>query len=68
VKIQVTDAAGAEVRELDGPREAGIHRVTWDLRTPGAADRIVPGVYVVRLLANGRTSMAPLDVRADPNR
>ena len=59
---------------MAGSREEGIHRVTWNLRKsvaePGAApgERIEPGRYVVRLLVNGRTMSAPLEVRSDPNR
>ena len=67
VKIQVVDSAGNVVREIDGPQEAGLHRVTWNLRT-AAGDRIAPGSYAVKLAVNGRTSVAPLDVRSDPNR
>jgi hypothetical protein len=32
IRLQVVDAAGTVVRDLEGPRDAGIHRVTWDLR------------------------------------
>jgi hypothetical protein len=32
VKISVADKAGNKIRELTGPGEAGINRVTWDLR------------------------------------
>ncbi|PYQ14911.1 MAG: hypothetical protein DMF80_11245 [Acidobacteria bacterium] len=32
VKIVVKDASGATVRELKGPKEAGINRTSWDLR------------------------------------
>ena len=32
VKLQVANASGTVVRELDGPRGAGIHRVAWNLR------------------------------------
>ena len=32
VKIVVKDASGATVRELKGPKEAGINRASWDLR------------------------------------
>jgi photosystem II stability/assembly factor-like uncharacterized protein len=32
VRLQVVDAAGTVVRDLEGPHDAGIHRVTWDLR------------------------------------
>jgi photosystem II stability/assembly factor-like uncharacterized protein len=32
VKITITDANGAVIRELKGPKEAGLSRVVWDLR------------------------------------
>jgi hypothetical protein len=32
VKITVTDGSGTVVRELKGPKEAGINRASWDLR------------------------------------
>jgi hypothetical protein len=71
-KLQIVDAAGNVVRELEGSSAAGIHRIAWDLRrapvqnAPG--DRILPGNYVVKLIVNGRTATAALAVRTDPNR
>jgi photosystem II stability/assembly factor-like uncharacterized protein len=67
VKLQVADVSGTVVRELDGARGAGIHRVMWNLRT-AQGERVAPGSYVVRLSAGGGTMVAPLDVRSDPNR
>jgi hypothetical protein len=32
VKITITNSAGAVVRDLKGPKEAGLSRVVWDLR------------------------------------
>ena len=32
VKLTITDQAGAVVRDLKGPKEAGLNRVVWDLR------------------------------------
>src|SRR6185503_4423277 len=32
VKLTITDASGAVVRDLKGPKEAGLSRVVWDLR------------------------------------
>ena len=32
MKITVTDATGAVVRELKGPKEKGLNRASWDLR------------------------------------
>lgn len=34
VRIQIADPLGQIVRELTGPAAAGLHRVSWDLRTP----------------------------------
>jgi photosystem II stability/assembly factor-like uncharacterized protein len=34
VLLQVTDAGGDPVRWVEGPAQAGLHRVTWDLRRP----------------------------------
>ncbi|HJQ26935.1 MAG TPA: hypothetical protein VKA60_23680 [Blastocatellia bacterium] len=32
VKVKITDKSGKTVRELNGPKEAGLNRVVWDLR------------------------------------
>ncbi len=32
VKLAITDEAGTLIRELSGPREAGMNRVVWDLQ------------------------------------
>jgi hypothetical protein len=37
VKITITDQSGALLRELKGPKEAGLSRVVWDLRLTPAA-------------------------------
>jgi hypothetical protein len=67
VTVAIVDADGKAVKEIEGARGAGIHRVAWDLR--GAdKQRIAPGSYTVRLTANGRTTTAPLAVLVDPNR
>src|SRR5581483_3705577 len=65
VKVQVTDPSGTVVREFEGSREPGIHRIAGDLRKPPAqqgtpGDRIQPGTYRVTLTANGRTAVMPL--------
>jgi photosystem II stability/assembly factor-like uncharacterized protein len=46
VKITVLDAGGGVVRELRGPRDAGISRVVWDLRTdpPGTVSAALGGL------------------------
>jgi photosystem II stability/assembly factor-like uncharacterized protein len=67
VKLQIVDGNGAVVKELDGPRQAGLHRVAWDLKKT-EQERVAPGSYTVRLVANGRTMTMPLPVQSDPNR
>ena len=32
ILFTITDAAGDVVRRITGPRDAGLHRVAWDLR------------------------------------
>lgn len=32
VKVTITDNSGAVIRELKGPKEAGLNRIVWDLR------------------------------------
>jgi photosystem II stability/assembly factor-like uncharacterized protein len=44
VRIRISDAAGKVVRELKGAKEAGLHRVAWDLRTTPAAPAAI-GFY-----------------------
>jgi photosystem II stability/assembly factor-like uncharacterized protein len=69
VSLQIVDATGTIVRELVGSPDAGLHRVTWDLRGgSGSAGRVEPGTYAVKLLANGRVAISSLAVRTDPNR
>lgn len=70
VKIQVADASGTVVREFDGTREPGLHRIEWNLRKAStqpstSGERIAPGVYRVTLSANGRSSTVGLEVADD---
>ncbi len=66
VSFAVTDSAGHDVRTLEGPGEAGFHRVAWDLVAGDPKTRIIreefagqpqfvaPGVYKSKLTA-GKT-------------
>jgi photosystem II stability/assembly factor-like uncharacterized protein len=67
VKLEVADADGKTVRNLDGPGGAGLHRVTWDLKS-AAGERVAPGSYLVRLAANGWTTAVAVQLVSDPNR
>ena len=44
VLLQVTDANGNSIRWLEGSKQKGIHRISWDLRlpSPNAIDLVVP--------------------------
>jgi photosystem II stability/assembly factor-like uncharacterized protein len=57
--------------------EAGMHRFVWDLRySPpkgarasfrgSSAPRALPGNYIVKLTANGKSSTQPLTIKMDP--
>ncbi len=55
VAIDVYDVRGRRVRALlEGPREAGSHLVSWD-GTDTTGRRVAPGIYFVRLTADGET-------------
>jgi photosystem II stability/assembly factor-like uncharacterized protein len=81
VKLTVTDAAGATVREIKGGKEPGFNRVAWDLRHeppvkpdpdapsffgPPRGPLVLPGTYAVSLGAGGRQAKQAVEVRDDP--
>jgi photosystem II stability/assembly factor-like uncharacterized protein len=81
VRIQISDASGTVVREIDGPDRQGFNRVAWDLRypltfEPGSQDEgwfgppkgtlVLPGEYRVRLSARGHDLTETVRVRIDP--
>ncbi len=82
VAIAISDGAGRVVRQLKGPKTAGLHRVAWDLRdepigaaSTGLAGAIVltnlgpfvlPGEYRVQLTVDGRAHSKTVKVVGDP--
>jgi photosystem II stability/assembly factor-like uncharacterized protein len=82
VKVVIKDGAGSVVRELTGPKEAGIHRVVWDLRhaavgaiplgmymdpdRTNAGPFALPGEYTVSLSAGGQVHTGTVRVLGDP--
>ncbi len=82
ITIRISDADGKLVRELKGPKETGLHRVVWDLRTTPAAPQttgfyfqpeltnlgplVLPGTYHVKLSVDGREQSATAQVFGDP--
>ncbi|HEX9545466.1 MAG TPA: hypothetical protein VF955_09790, partial [Pyrinomonadaceae bacterium] len=84
VKVTISNSAGTVVRELKGPKEAGLSRVVWDLRQNPAAPppegpgegggffgpprgpRVLPGEYVVKVVAADKTASGNVLVQEDP--
>ncbi len=81
VKITISDAAGKVVRELKGPKEAGINRTNWDLRhgpptepEPGAPSFFglprgplaPPGAYTVKAALGNWSASKTVQVEEDP--
>jgi photosystem II stability/assembly factor-like uncharacterized protein len=81
LSIGVFDAGGEEVATVDGGTDRGINRGVWNLRYGrsslgqprrrrgfggGGEAWVVPGLYTVRLTANGVTSERTVRVKEDP--
>lgn len=75
VSLEIMDAMGSRIRELEAPADEGMHEVVWDLRlVEGDADgeamdpgpRVLPGVYLARLSAGDNIIETEVSVRLDP--
>jgi photosystem II stability/assembly factor-like uncharacterized protein len=75
VSLTVHDRTGERVAHVRTRDEAGVNRVTWNLRhsepdqEPRESPRgplVVPGTYVIRLQVDGEVFENPLEVREDP--
>ncbi len=80
VKVTVTDASGAVVREIKGPKEKGLNQASWDLRAeppvtamPGAeffgpprGPFVAPGTYTVKVALGSSTATRTVTVEEDP--
>jgi photosystem II stability/assembly factor-like uncharacterized protein len=73
LKVQIVDASGGVVRNIPAPGQSGLHRVAWDLRYAAAGGgrqargpQAVPGHYVVRLTADGKSYEQGVDIKMDP--
>ncbi|HEX7119259.1 MAG TPA: hypothetical protein VF212_10750 [Longimicrobiales bacterium] len=73
--LEILDDGGHVIRTLEVEPRPGLQRIAWDLRREGFrrpgggrsdGPEVAPGVYTVRLRANGRESTARLEVRLDP--
>jgi photosystem II stability/assembly factor-like uncharacterized protein len=68
--VTITDPAGKKVVELTGAKEAGLHRVQWDLRAPPtttmrAGPPVAPGVYTATIRVGDQTLTRPVRVEAE---
>lgn len=84
VKIRIVDPANRELRELTGTRtENAVNRVVWDLERErfGSDDgegapsgfgpsgpQVLPGFYIVRVVAGPHSAEGEVQVVADPRR
>ncbi len=81
VEIIILDKDGKVIRKLKGPDEKGFNRVNWDLRYPLSFDpagtssgyyepkkgpSVLPGEYIVKLIARGQEMTQKVKVRLDP--
>jgi len=75
LSLSVLDGEGRQVAAVRAPDSRGINRATWNLRytepgqtanQPPSGPLVVPGMYTVRLEADGTVLEQPLEVREDP--
>ncbi|MEM8734200.1 MAG: hypothetical protein AAGG44_08255, partial [Planctomycetota bacterium] len=71
-KLTVSNLLGEEIYETDVETEAGLHKVTWDLRRPssrggrGRSSSIGTGKYLLTLSVDGQIYRETLEVQSDP--
>lgn len=81
VKVAISDASGKVVRELKGPKEAGVNRTNWDLRHgppvqpeageptflgPPRGPLVPPGTYTVKMSLGASSASKTVLVEEDP--
>ena len=77
LSIEVLDAAGDVIANLDADGAKGMHTVRWNLRRSGSSSsgrgsrrsrgRATPGVYTVRMTAGDAVQTRSFEVHNDPN-
>ncbi len=81
VSLDIRTPRGEILRQFPTQKKAGLHSVQWDLRAgdrsrlarvlpaavlPAPGAPVKPGVYLVRLVVDGREHLRELAVQADP--
>jgi photosystem II stability/assembly factor-like uncharacterized protein len=73
VRLSVLGPDGKRVRELEGPSEAGFHRLAWDLRASapegvkgGRGPLVPPGRYRIELAIGSESRASVAEVVYDP--
>lgn len=76
VSLEIRNARGETLKQFTPQKKSGLHSVQWDLRAgerprtlrpgPAAGTPVKPGVYIVRLVVDGREYLREIDVQADP--
>jgi photosystem II stability/assembly factor-like uncharacterized protein len=77
--VDVLDPSGQVIRSLDGPAEAGLNRVIWDLRETNPFDdqssggrfqltgpEVLPGTFGIRVRVADAEASGQLEVLPDP--
>ena len=71
VQIRISSVGGKVLRELEAPKEAGLHQVVWDLRRKGrrgrgAGPRVAAGTYEITLVVGEEEHKQTVKVAVDP--
>ena len=71
VEIKITNISGEVIARLEGPTEAGLNRVAWDLRQQrrrgGRGGQVSNGSYLITLTVDDVELKQVLKVEADPD-
>ncbi|MEZ5978747.1 MAG: PDZ domain-containing protein [Planctomycetota bacterium] len=77
IALRIEGLDGEAIVTLEAPKEAGVHRVEWNLRGPGRATSrgfmrfgapVPTGTYRAVLEVDGESRTQPLEIRVDPER
>ncbi len=71
VQIVISAVSGKVLRELDAPKEAGLHQFVWDLRRKGrrgrgVGPRVEAGAYEIKLVVDDEEHKQTVKVGFDP--